>query len=136
VKKWDVDTHTSNRSLTLPAGNLSNKPAARNDHTTQPETGPAFNRFALKPLALALLVPPGYTDPAVYAAGGNPYGTSFVNASPSGGLPDPATLSAARHQGRRLAQVTIQLLAGSRASVGTADENGRAAKAATALHTA
>ena len=50
--KWDLDSHTSSRSLTHPAGNLNNKPAARNDHPTQPETEPALNRFALKPLAL------------------------------------------------------------------------------------
>src|SRR5258708_7041890 len=52
AKKWDVDNHTSSGSLTHLAGNLSNKPAARSDHTAQPETEPAFNRFALKPLAL------------------------------------------------------------------------------------
>ena len=45
--KWDPDSHTSSRSLTHPAGNLNNKPAARNDHTAQPETEPALNRFAL-----------------------------------------------------------------------------------------
>jgi hypothetical protein len=50
--KWDLDSHTSSRSLTHPAGNLNNKPAARNDHTAQPETEPALNRFALKPLVL------------------------------------------------------------------------------------
>src|SRR5436190_9552246 len=50
--KWDLASHTSSRSLTHPAGNLNNKPAARNDHTTQPETEPALNRFALKPLVL------------------------------------------------------------------------------------
>ena len=54
--KWDLDSHTSSRSLTHPAGNLNNKPAARNDHTTQPETEPALNRFALKPLALGRIV--------------------------------------------------------------------------------
>ena len=54
--KWDLDSHTSSRSLTHPAGNLNNKPAARNDHTAQPETEPALNRFALKPLALGVLV--------------------------------------------------------------------------------
>jgi hypothetical protein len=50
--KWDLDSHTSSRSLIHPAGNLNNKPAARNDHTTQPETEPALNRFALKPPVL------------------------------------------------------------------------------------
>ena len=35
----------------------------------------------------ALIVAPGYTDPVVYAAGGNPYGTSFVT-GPNGEGPD------------------------------------------------
>jgi NAD(P)H dehydrogenase (quinone) len=56
----------------------------------------------------ALIVPPGYTDGAVYAAGGNPYGTSFVS-GPAGDGPDTAALEAARYQGRRLAQLTIRL---------------------------
>jgi NAD(P)H dehydrogenase (quinone) len=66
----------------------------------------------------ALIVPTGYTDPVVYAAGGNPYGTSFVTGSPARGGPDApaleAALEAARYQGRRLAQITIRLLAGTR----------------------
>ncbi|GGQ11020.1 NAD(P)H dehydrogenase (quinone) [Actinomadura coerulea] len=59
----------------------------------------------------ALIVPPGYTDPAVYAAGGNPYGTSAVT-GPSGDGPGTATLDAARYQGRRLTRTAIRLLAG------------------------
>ncbi|MGC4956506.1 NAD(P)H:quinone oxidoreductase [Actinomadura citrea] len=62
----------------------------------------------------ALIVPPGYTDPAVYAAGGNPYGASSVT-GPSGDGPDTASLDAARYQGRRLTRTTIRLLAGTRA---------------------
>ena len=54
MEKWDVDNHTSSRSLTHLAGNLNNKPAARNDHAAQPKTEPAPSRFALKPLALGL----------------------------------------------------------------------------------
>jgi len=61
----------------------------------------------------ALIVPPGFTDPVVYAAGGNPYGTSFVTGQ-SGSGPDDAVLEAARYQGRRLAQTAICLLAGRR----------------------
>ena len=60
----------------------------------------------------ALIVPPGYTDPTVYGAGGNPYGTSFVT-GPTGDGPDAAVLEAARYQGRRLAEITTRLLAGS-----------------------
>jgi NAD(P)H dehydrogenase (quinone) len=59
----------------------------------------------------ALVVPPGFTDPAVYAAGGNPYGTSFVS-GPTGDGPDAASLEAARYQGRRLTEITIRLLGG------------------------
>ncbi len=61
----------------------------------------------------ALIVPTGYTDSVVSAAGGNPYGTSFVT-GPNGDGPDAAALEAATYQGRRLAQITIRLLAGSR----------------------
>jgi NAD(P)H dehydrogenase (quinone) len=54
-----------------------------------------------------VLVPPGYTNPAIMEAGGNPYGTSF----PSGeGPPSDAVLAAARHQGRRLAAFTAALV--------------------------
>jgi NAD(P)H dehydrogenase (quinone) len=62
----------------------------------------------------ALIVPPGFTDPVVYAAGGNPYGTSATGSTENG--PDTAVLEAARYQGRRLAQTTIRLLAGSHAT--------------------
>src|SRR5690242_19686283 len=63
----------------------------------------------------ALIVPPGFTDPVVYAAGGNPYGTSSVT-GPAGDGPDAAALEAARYQGRRLARTALRLLAGSRAT--------------------
>jgi NAD(P)H dehydrogenase (quinone) len=63
----------------------------------------------------ALIVPPGFTDPVVYAAGGNPYGTSFVT-GPTGDGPAAATLDAARYQGRRLAEITTRLLDGGRVS--------------------
>ncbi|MFB7781046.1 NAD(P)H:quinone oxidoreductase [Streptomyces bauhiniae] len=54
-----------------------------------------------------IIVPPGYTDPLLYEAGGNPYGTSW----PSGGGegPDEATLAAADYQGRHLADIATQL---------------------------
>lgn len=63
----------------------------------------------------ALIVPPGFTDPVVSAAGGNPYGTSYVS-GPAGTGPDDAALEAARYQGRRLAHITIRLLAGAHAT--------------------
>jgi NAD(P)H dehydrogenase (quinone) len=68
----------------------------------------------------ALIVPPGYTDPAVHAAGGNPYGTTHTT-GPNGDGPDAAALAAARHQGRRLTLTAARLLSGPRA---TADATG------------
>lgn len=56
----------------------------------------------------ALIVPTGFTDPTVYAAGGNPYGTALVT-GPSGDGTDTAALEAARYQGRRLAEITARL---------------------------
>lgn len=50
----------------------------------------------------AVLVPPGYTDPAVIEAGGNPYGASY--ASNGRGADLAAVLYAARLQGARLAR--------------------------------
>ncbi|WP_433473381.1 NAD(P)H:quinone oxidoreductase [Spirillospora sp. CA-142024] len=72
----------------------------------------------------ALIVPPGFTDPVVYAAGGNPYGTSST-----GEGPDAAVLEAARYQGRRLAEITIRLLEGGRLD-GTAADGGGARETA------
>lgn len=54
----------------------------------------------------SVIVSPGFTDPAVYAAGGNPYGT----AHPGGkGAPEENVLEAARYQGRRLATIAKRL---------------------------
>ncbi|MEO3823583.1 NAD(P)H:quinone oxidoreductase [Actinomadura sp. B10D3] len=71
----------------------------------------------------ALIVPPGFTDPAVYAAGGNPYGTSATGPRDGDGL-DPATLDAARYQGRRLVRVAARLLAGDAAPALTGTASG------------
>ncbi len=79
----------------------------------------------------ALIVPPGYTDPVLSVAGGNPYGTSFVT-GPTGDGPDTAALDAARYQGRRLAQITIRLLAGRRVTdAASGNGNARGTGAAT-----
>ncbi|MEV0724648.1 NAD(P)H:quinone oxidoreductase [Micromonospora purpureochromogenes] len=54
-----------------------------------------------------LIVPPGYTDPSIYAAHGNPYGTGHAGGS---GLPGEQVLAAANYQGHRLATVSARLL--------------------------
>ncbi len=84
----------------------------------------------------ALIVPPGFTDPAVYAAGGNPYGASFVT-GPTGDGPDAAALEAARYQGRRLARITTRLLGGDRApDAASGGGNARGSVAAATSRTA
>jgi NAD(P)H dehydrogenase (quinone) len=59
----------------------------------------------------AIVVAPGYTDPSVVPAGGNPYGTAHASA---GGPPTPDVLAAARYQGRRLAAITELIARGER----------------------
>ncbi|MBV1854383.1 NAD(P)H:quinone oxidoreductase [Catellatospora tritici] len=56
-----------------------------------------------------IIVGPGYTDDSVYAAGGNPYGTSWASGT-QGNKPDAAATAAARYQGRRLAIIAARLL--------------------------
>ncbi|MEV4639268.1 NAD(P)H:quinone oxidoreductase [Actinoplanes sp. NPDC049548] len=53
----------------------------------------------------AVIIPPGFTDASVYAAGGNPYGTVATGGEGA----DAAALEAARYQGRRLAQFALRL---------------------------
>ena len=55
----------------------------------------------------SIVVTPGYTDPLLFEAGGNPYGAS------STGEPSEQELAAARYLGRRVAE-KAGLLAGSR----------------------
>jgi NAD(P)H dehydrogenase (quinone) len=56
----------------------------------------------------SVIVPLGYTDDVVYAAGGNPYGTSWPAGFPST-MPDQAALDCARYQGRRLTSFAAAL---------------------------
>jgi NAD(P)H dehydrogenase (quinone) len=57
-----------------------------------------------------VIVPLGYTDDIVYAAGGNPYGTSWPAGFPST-MPDETVLACARYQGQRLARFAEVLAA-------------------------
>ena len=58
----------------------------------------------------AIVVTPGYTDPLLFEAGGNPYGASSTD---TGDGPSEAELAAARYLGRRVAE-KAQLLTASR----------------------
>ncbi|QCR20344.1 NAD(P)H:quinone oxidoreductase [Agrococcus sp. SGAir0287] len=57
----------------------------------------------------SVIVPPGYTDDLLYAAGGNPYGTGHATGT-DGQPPTDAVLAAARYQGRRLAEIGARLV--------------------------
>lgn len=54
----------------------------------------------------AILVPPGFTDDSIFAAGGNPYGFSTT-----AGAFDEAGRAALAHQTRRLVDVAARLIA-------------------------
>lgn len=54
----------------------------------------------------AIIVPMGYTDDAIFAAGGNPYGVSSTGSE--AGLSEES-LAAARYQGRRVAETAAAL---------------------------
>jgi NAD(P)H dehydrogenase (quinone) len=54
----------------------------------------------------AIIVAPGYTDAAVFGAGGNPYG---VSVTATGQPLDDATKAAIRHQTQRLVQIAEKL---------------------------
>lgn len=57
----------------------------------------------------SVIVPIGYTDPVLYAAGGNPYGVSFSD--PRGATLPTETLVAARLYGARIARYSAVLAA-------------------------
>ena len=56
----------------------------------------------------AIIVPMGYTDETVFAAGGNPYGVSSSDGGEAG--PSEEALAAARHQGRRITEKAAMLV--------------------------
>ena len=91
------------------AGKLQDKPvtsftSSANRHGGQESTILALNNVFYH--WGCLIVPPGYTDPLLFASGGNPYGVSWPSGSGEG--PDEATLEAARYQGRRLVDIAAR----------------------------
>ena len=87
-------------------GKLAHKPVtafsgAMNLHGRQENT--IHSTYAVMEHWGTIIVPPGYTDPLLYAAGGNPYGVSYTAAMGSTGVSAEA-LAAARYMGARLAR--------------------------------
>ncbi len=91
-------------------GSLANKAVTSFSGAMNPHGGQESTILALNNVFYhwgAIIVSLGYTDPSVYAAGGNPYGAS--NTANSDGV-DEAVLKAASHQGVRLARVAEALV--------------------------
>ena len=93
-------------------GLLANKVAAGFTSADNPNGGQETTLLAMYNMLYhwgAILVPPGYTDEAVFAAGGNPYGLSVTATGEA--LP-VEVVAAARHMARRVVLVTRWLVAG------------------------
>lgn len=94
-------------------GRLVNKIVSSFTSTATPHGGQETTIVALNNTFYhwgAIIVSPGYVDPIQFQAG-NPYGVSFT--SNNGQIrPDDVAMAAAKFQGRRVAAVTAQFLAG------------------------
>lgn len=93
------------------AGKLANKAAsamssAQNAHGGQETTVQSLNNTFCH--WGCVIVPPGYTDPVTFQAGGNPYG---VTATANGQPLSEATKDAIRHQARRLVDFASRIAA-------------------------
>ena len=83
-------------------GILANKAVSAMTSAQNPHGGQETTLIGLYTTMMhwgCILVPPGYTDPAVFASGGNPYGTTTV----AGQVTDEIKTSI-RHQARRLVE--------------------------------
>jgi len=90
-------------------GKLANKTASAMTSAQNPHGGQETTLQSLYITFMhwgAILVPPGYTDPAIYASGGNPYGAS-VTAGGTG--PSDEERASIRHQARRQVEITEKL---------------------------
>jgi NAD(P)H dehydrogenase (quinone) len=93
------------------AGQLADKAATAFASAINPHGGNESTLLALYNTLYhwgSVVVAPGYTDPSVGAAGGNPYGTAHPSHS---GHPSQPALDAARYQGQRLTRIGTALLA-------------------------
>lgn len=94
-------------------GKLSNKAVTAFTSAGNPHGGQESTLLALQNTFYhwgSVIVPPGYTDPILYGAGGNPYGTSATAAKD--GKVAQEVLAAARYQAQRLVKVAGWLKVG------------------------
>jgi NAD(P)H dehydrogenase (quinone) len=91
-------------------GKLANKAAAAFTGAANPHGGQETTLLTIYNVMYhwgAIIVPTGYTDKSIYAAGGNPYGVSFT--ASGDGNPAEEALAAARYLGGRVARVAAVL---------------------------
>jgi len=98
-------------------GRLSNKVATSFTSSANRHGGQESTLLALNNTFYhwgSLIVPPGYTNQVLYAAGGNPYGTSYPSGTEGERSVSTEALTAAHYQGHRLAQYAGRLITGNR----------------------
>ncbi|MBK6468172.1 MAG: NAD(P)H:quinone oxidoreductase [Rhodobacter sp.] len=91
-------------------GGLANKAASAMTSAQNPHGGQEATLLGLYTTFLhwgAIIAAPGYTDPAIFAAGGNPYGYSHTQ----GAAFDEKARAAIGHQTRRLVEIAAKLAA-------------------------
>lgn len=89
-------------------GKLANKPVSAMTSAQNPHGGQEGTLLGLYTTMLhwgAVIVAPGYTDPAIFAAGGNPYGYSHTQ----GAAFDDKATAAIAHQAKRLVEMAGKL---------------------------
>lgn len=93
------------------AGVFAHKPVTSFTSSANPHGGQESTILALNNVFYhwgSIIVPPGYTNSLLYAAGGNPYGASSTG---NDGPPPAEALAAARYQGQLLTQIAQRLAA-------------------------
>jgi NAD(P)H dehydrogenase (quinone) len=91
-------------------GKLANKAVSAMTSAQNPHGGQEATILGLYTTFLhwgAIIAAPGYTDPSIFAAGGNPYGYSHTQGKDLG----EAEAAAIRHQARRLVEIAAKLAA-------------------------
>jgi NAD(P)H dehydrogenase (quinone) len=89
-------------------GKLANKAVTATTSAQNPHGGQETTLLGLYTSFMhwgAIIVPPGYTDQALFAAGGNPYGYSHTGGQPV----DDTAKAAIAHQAKRLVEVAAKL---------------------------
>jgi NAD(P)H dehydrogenase (quinone) len=92
-------------------GGLANKAASAMTSAQNPHGGQETTLQSMYATFMhwgSIIVAPGYTDPVLYASGGNPYGTTVTA---SGGPVDEAHTASIHHQARRLVEIAGKLAA-------------------------